>query len=720
MFTVKRLLFLLTAVIMLTSLLTSCADSEEPYDPFAGLEFSDVATSPTEAEKSPEPDSELPDEFPYNLNWGGADARNSPYYKEYFSMSAEERDAFELDLKRGYMEELGLLSEFERDTIIYNFDDGTSQIHTPAGFGASFSGDYYKYSCEYDTREFLAEVIDTNVAGPCSVEVVLNTKNPITGEDRTVTRTFENADGECGIKCIARPDDGFYINGYNLSVTFLGRSSGGGGRSSASDDQFISEVQWYLNKKSRSDGTPFVNLNYEALKYENPDKKIIVWLYESMFGAVSRDAQAAVNEYLAEHGRDYLVCFTDMTADYKDPDNDYLELVKRRIAQGDRLDIISTGAEYLHSKNLTSTYHRYVLDGIYEPFGERLTVTEVGRAYLEAVPEGYLRTFDVNGDIYGVSGSDTVISRGLGYCVNRELAEKYGWDINKPVTEQLDILKAVSEGEGGCAAVMAEGTDVGRYYYPNSVAGTPRVYYDSETDSIRRITEDPQWQELPRLLSELAAAGFENEYRSVTNYRTKMKFFLWIGGSAVPYEYGEIAKKTLFDSDVEVICAYSPARVRCAERATGISASSENKDEAFDFLMLSQTDAYLSNLLSFGLEGERFEIKDGVVVRTFSTKTFANPFITYPVNGEPADYAERLRSFFETADIPETFGFAFDAEPVTEGYMKLRMTMNDVDFYTRDFDSALSELDSLLDDVGIDKVLDEMNKQYKKWKETYK
>lgn len=712
----KRFLALLTAVVMTALFLASCAE-EEPYDPFAGLEFSDVTTSPTVTEKSPEVDSDLPDEFPYNLEWGGDAARSSPYYKEYYAMTRKEQEVFEDGLKRGYMEELGLLADYEANIHVYNFDDGTTTVFTPGGFGTSFSGDYYKYTFSYDDPTYIVYVVDTNVPGPCSVEFSFTEKDPVTGEEKPIVQTFDNEDGECGIKCIARPDDGFYINGYNISVTFLGKFGGGSGRNAPSDEQFITEVQRAVNRMSEIDGIPYVNIRYEKMKYENPDKTVIVWLCDGMLSYISENAQIAVNEYLSTLGRDYLVCFATMTADFDDPDgNDYYDLIKQRMGQGCPFDIISTGATFVHSRNLASAYHRYVLDGIYEPLGELLRDTELGQKYLGIVPEGYLKTFDVNGEVYGVAGGDSAIARGIGYQVNKKLAEKYGWDINKPVTDQLDILKTVSENEAGCATVVADAPYCGLNFYPNSIANIPAVYYDAETDSIKRITEDEEWQELPRLMSALAAAGFENEYKAVSTNRTKNTFFLWLYCDPVPYEWGETTYMTLYGEATEVITAYSPTGIRCAEQSAGVSASSEHKDEAFDFLMLSQTDAYLNNLLNFGVEGEDYELTDGVVKSAFGIKTFANSFICYPRNREPADFAERLTNLFETAEVPATIGFAFDAESVAEEFNRLRAIINNCDLFTADFDEGIAGLNKELDDAGIDKVLEEINKQYKEWK----
>ena len=718
----KKLFALLAAVMMSVTLLTSCVGkpAENDVDPFAGLDFSDVGTSPTSTDDKD--DVSLPDEFPYNIEWGGQAALESPYYKEYSAMDTAERDQYEYDLKRGYVESLGLAEYFDAYTSVYNYAGGTTKIYAPGSFGMSFSadGNYFKYDYSFDTPGFIAAVIDTNAEGPCYVSVSYTEINPITGEERSGVQRIENGDGECGLRALFLPDEGFYFNGCSIGKYLFGKLCGGEVRDISEYGQFLGEVQHYLNQKSEIEGTPVVNLRHDILEHEYPDKDIIVWVYDSLYGSVSEKAQNAVNEYLSELGRDYVVCFSSMRADYNAPvGEDYRYVLKDRISKGTQYDIVSTGAVVAATTvNTASSYHRYVFDGIYEPLGDMLKNTDIGREYAESVPENYLKMFDVDGEIYGIGGGNTVISPGLGYCVNRELADKYGWDINKPVEEQLDILKAVSENEKNCATVVTEAQHLYALYYPNSVSNVLAAYYDSESDSIRRVTEDPELQEYARLMSALSAAGLENEFHKIGPNGYKDTFFICIDGCYEPYEFGETATVTrALVCTADVICAYSSPRIRCADRATGISSASNHKDKAFDFLMLSQLDAYINNILNCGIEGEDYELTDGVVKQALSTKNFTNIFIAHPINDESADFAAHARKLFETAEVPATAGFAFDAEPVAEEYNRLREIINERNFYVDDYDDAIAEFDEKLDEAGFDRVLEEINSQYKKWKE---
>lgn len=236
----------LFAIVLAALFLASCA--EKPADPFAGLEFSDAATSPTTVEKSPEetsePDEEL--EFPYNLEWGGEAAFNSPYYIEDNARTGAEYNEWLLRKEQTYMQELGLEEDFVKYLTVYVFDDGTVKKISGGVFGCSYSGDYYKYTFSFDTITYAAVNIDTNVAGPCSAEITMTVKNPDTGEEKTVTVIGENAEGECGLKYIAYAEEGFYIKKLKCSYYFLGKYAGGD-EYERGDETLEEQISRYLN-----------------------------------------------------------------------------------------------------------------------------------------------------------------------------------------------------------------------------------------------------------------------------------------------------------------------------------------------------------------------------------------------------------------------------------------------------------------------------------------
>lgn len=173
---------------------------------------------------------------------------------------------------------------------------------------------------------------------------------------------------------------------------------------------------------------------YEEVQAKYPDKTVLVWaITETGYERHAPFPSAKMNEYLDEHGCEFAVCFKPVysAADERFP-YPMLTEVKELLDNGEHIDIISP-----------MNYDEFVFVGLYEPLDEYLE-TDIGRELYSAIPEKFWESLRINGGIYGLSGDMTnALSPDRGYYVNAELAEKNGYDVTKPILEQLDILKAV-------------------------------------------------------------------------------------------------------------------------------------------------------------------------------------------------------------------------------------------------------------------------------------
>ena len=91
------------------------------------------------------------------------------------------------------------------------------------GMGLSYNfcnEGYYMTECFFETIYYLGGVIDTDLAADCRVDISFTEYNLETGKERKVSKTFENNDGECGLKYIIYPDKGFYIMEYETVFNF--------------------------------------------------------------------------------------------------------------------------------------------------------------------------------------------------------------------------------------------------------------------------------------------------------------------------------------------------------------------------------------------------------------------------------------------------------------------------------------------------------------------
>lgn len=128
---------------------------------------------------------------------------------------------------------------------------------------------------------------------------------------------------------------------------------------------------------------------------------------------------------------------------------------------------------------------------------------------------------------------------------------------------------------------------------------------------------------------------------------------------------------------------------------TAINAQTKHQEKAVEFLNLVNTDEYLRNLLNYGIEGEHWDKAE-----------------------VPADEAAEAEGK-PSVEAP-SFGFDFDLEPVSTEVAGFGNVMDEFgkSLYTGSVDPKeyLPKLQEKLEATGIDKVIEEMQKQIDEWK----
>ena len=166
---------------------------------------------------------------------------------------------------------------------------------------------------------------------------------------------------------------------------------------------------------------------------------------------------------------------------------------------------------------------------------------------------------------------------------------------------------------------------------------------------------------------------------------------------------------------------------------TAINVNSKNPVRALKFLNLMNTDAYLHNLLVFGIEGEHYtKIGENQIKRTKAGEEnyampdweMGNMFISYVMDNEPVDKWKKFAEFNASVVPSPALGFVFDTQPVNAEISALKNVMEQ--FYPTiamgmvDYQTALPEMNAKLKSSGMDKLLAEVQKQYDEWKKTGK
>lgn len=458
--------------------------------------------------------------------------------------------------------------------------------------------------------------------------------------------------------------------------------------------------------------------SYDEVQKQYPDKTVIVWAFpEFRYDVKAPFRTREVNAYLDELNCGFAICFEPIACEIGNefPDT-FLTAVKEKSASGGKIDIISP-----------MNYEEFVFAGLYERLDDYLT-SENGRGLYGAFPENFWESMRINGSIYGLSGSTSyTLSADWGYYVNAELAEKYGFDVSKPILEQYDILKKVKENETKCdvfsIGVPSVSDAVLSVDIKEIISG---VYWNEESHSAECVLDNRDFVEKMRLYSELNNSGLLADSTISGNGN----FFIYKKSVTASTLYSKTKTMEIeyWGNTVNFIPVFneSPSIRNCCV-ATGICSTSENKNTAFELLSLVYTDPDLNNLLSFGVEGEDYNIVDGMVdelVNPFNTYRFANDFICHRYRSATFT-AEQYKEVYENALLHEDMDFVFDGSGLAEEVNSVTNIFLDYEFVPeykegdgkeRDIDKRLAELRRQLEEAGIQKIIDECNRQYEVYK----
>ena len=149
-----------------------------------------------------------------------------------------------------------------------------------------------------------------------------------------------------------------------------------------------------------------------------------------------------------------------------------------------------------------------------------------------------------------------------------------------------------------------------------------------------------------------------------------------------------------------------------------IFVTSKYKNEAFDFLMKVYTDPYITNLLSYGIENKTYVMIEGKVVWPEVFPGYGNDYISYPRGYEYADKKERYWKLYD--ELPYAFyDFVFDPTDVKDELLATLQVMDRVAYIltgsVEDFDAFIADIRKQLDKRGLQKLIDEVNRQREEW-----
>ncbi len=439
-----------------------------------------------------------------------------------------------------------------------------------------------------------------------------------------------------------------------------------------------------------------------------------------LMGTAQQDVasvEASVNEYLKDKINATLKI-------HRLESSQYTKKMSTMIAAGEYFDMAFTA-------NWCLNYDSNAANGAW------LALDEYIPRYLpktsEQLGEDILNNARVNGKIYAIPALKEMAEQ-RGWTYRKDIAEKYGIDMNsiKTLDELEPVLKKIKENEPNMQYPIDWGSDrtpeaLIKY---EKVAATAVIFYDNKNydGKVVNLVETPEYLEACKTANKFYNEGLiKKDIMTASDFEQRLKdgkTFCYID-FLKPGKAHETAANYNFELDQAPVTPIWQENGAGTGSMMAISRTSKNPERVMRFLELLNTDAYLNNLINFGIEGKHYTKVDDKYINISENTPYTlqgytwmtgNIFLNYLTNGEAEDKMEQLADFNKEAQKPMDYGFKFDPTPVEMEIAACTTVMSEyrsqVIMGSMDPEPIMKEYQSKLKAAGIDKVVEEAQKQY--------
>lgn len=351
--------------------------------------------------------------------------------------------------------------------------------------------------------------------------------------------------------------------------------------------------------------------------------------------------------------------------------------------------------------------------------------------------------------VYAVPGYKDIATQNC-WDINVPLLEKYGYTLDDIKNTDYygfgEILEKVKQGEGAdFYPLLVEGAvlermvdntiiitgDSGTYnilsYYINPADTSEASAYG---DVILNKFATPEFKKFADQTRDYYLKGYIDPAMGNTSQANDVRASKQLTGE---YLIGTQSYALGYETQASAERGFEVAMVPCTPAYVdttssqgammAISTYSKNPERAMMFLNLLNTDPYLMTLLNYGVEGVHYDLNDqGEAVFTDErnnympwTNGMGNVTILPPQKGQGADFWDKFKAYYGSADEVPILGFTFDASSVETELASLANVAAEYGLAlstgTVDPNEKLDEFLKKLDDNGMQKVVDEANRQ---------
>lgn len=441
--------------------------------------------------------------------------------------------------------------------------------------------------------------------------------------------------------------------------------------------------------------------------------------------------QAPLNRLLAEKGAPYRVkieAYHEVGEDSPEDAADTLEKMKQTNEQADVVAVPD------------SIYTTMADRGLLLPLDDFLE-SEQGTEIVNVLPARDLARCRYDGVTYGVSAHLRTVGA---IAYDKRLLEKYDIDVSElssDIFENEAVLQRVKDGEQGKVIPYAYNDEILYELGMWKVNPVECLAYTQAGEAVN-IFETEELKEMLFKLKDFKDKG-------LLGFVSESGFGPFFAISEIahredPFENNfSYVNKEGQEVTVQSIVVPDMERPQIApfwgDTQTAIASWSKNRENALDFLTRLYTDPDIANLILYGSEGKEYTIHDNVVTRLpFNSlwvlgEHYTNALIAYPQNNTAADKMAFQTRYYEQCEPNIPDGFRFDPTPVMAevdatnavyyaGIEEKELSSEVRDLFhlkSADIDDALSEINRKLRAAGMDKIIEEFNRQLTEWRANY-
>ncbi|MCU6707756.1 ABC transporter substrate-binding protein [Paenibacillus sp. J5C_2022] len=402
------------------------------------------------------------------------------------------------------------------------------------------------------------------------------------------------------------------------------------------------------------------------------------------------------------------------------------------LAGSEKIDLMFTSSGFGYSSQVAKG-QLLPLNDLLEKHGAGIT---------DALEPFQLAAARLNGENYGVPAIKDMASD-YGILMRKDLVDKYEIDTSaiKSVEDMTPIFETISANEPDVVPLVAKNPGTAPFYagyttydalgdgigvLPNYDNGLKVVNWFESEEYAEELTLLRSWYEAGYLLKDASTA--KHDGRELVKAGKAFAFF----SNMKPGSDVEATRKLGREMvSVSLTPAYATTST-ITSIMWSIPKNSKDPDRAMMLLNMLYSDKELYNLFTWGIEGEHYvKVSDNVMTYpegvdvtnsgyNFNTPyMFGNQFLSYTWTTEEPDAWETMDAFNKGAVQSKALGFIFNVEDVKTEVAAVNNVIAEyrlgLDTGTLDPEEHLPAFNVKLKAAGIDKIINEKQKQIDEW-----